>query len=337
MIKKFLSLLFCTTLLVSCSSSDDSKETTGGLNKYDDGVFISNEGNFMSSNGTISYITNDLSSIYNQIFKNANNGQSLGDVVQSIAFDGDLAFVVVNNSNVIEVVNKETFVKIHSITENMSSPRYAVVENEKIFVTHMYANKVTVYNLSDFSYINTIDLSFQPEFLVKNNGKIYVSSNFYADTNAIAIIDASSNTLINTLALDLSINGLTQGDDVVYALGSSSTGSKIYKIDLNGILTSNEINVTNARYLEFDSNNLYFTSNLKIYKTSPTIQNIQELFSVSDNSWSSLYGFEVFDGKVFTSDAKGFTEDGVVTIYSENGTVLKTFRAGLGPNGFYKN
>ena len=337
MIKKIVSLVFCSSLLFSCSSSDDSKENIVGGNKFDDGVFITNEGNFMSSNATISYITEDLSSIYNQIFKNANNGQGVGDVAQSIAFNEDLAFVVVNNSNVIEVVNKETFKKIHTITEQMSSPRYALVKNDKIFVTHMYANKVTVYNLSDFSFITSIDLSFQPEMIVEQNDKIYVSSNYYASTNAIAIINPSNNSLINTLAVDLPINGLTQGNNSVYALGTSDSESKIYTIDAQGTIISNTIDVVNARYLEFDLNNLYFTSNLKVYKTSPTIQNTTQLFSVTDNSWSSLYGFEVFDGKIYTSDAKGFTEDGVVTIYSENGSVIKTFRSGLGTNGFFKD
>ena len=61
------------------------------------------------------------------------------------------------------------------------------------------------------------------------------------------------------------------------------------------------------------------------------------LFTVADNSWSTLYGFNVINGKVYTADANGFTAAGIVKISTTTGTELKTVSAGMGPNSFYSN
>ena len=50
----------------------------------------------------------------------------------------------------------------------------------------------------------------------------------------------------------------------------------------------------------------------------------------------NLYGFNVIDGKIYTSDAS-FTGDSKVNIYNTSGTLLKTLTTGIATNGFYKN
>lgn len=339
MIKKFLSLAAISIFLFSCSSDDDST-TAIYETDYSDGIFIVNEGNFGTPNASVSSVSADLTNVSNNIFQNANNGRALGDVAQSMTFSGDYAYIVVNSSNVVEVVNKHDFTSIATISEEMSSPRYAVVENNKLYVTQMatQAKKVTVYNATTFEYIQSIDLGFQPELIVEENDKIYVSANTFSTSNKLAIINPTTDTVEETLTFDAAINGLTTGNDQVFVLTTNASETIISKIENNVVTTASTHNVGNARYLEFDTNKLYFTSNLNIYEVATTANaNATVLFTVTDNSWSSLYGFEVFDGRIFTSDAKAFTEDGVITIYNTAGTILKTFRSGVGPNGFYKD
>lgn len=63
------------------------------------------------------------------------------------------------------------------------------------------------------------------------------------------------------------------------------------------------------------------------------------LFTVSNSvdPYSNLYGFSVVNDRIFVSDANGFTEDSKVSVYSTNGSLLKTFTAGKGTNGAYWN
>ena len=61
------------------------------------------------------------------------------------------------------------------------------------------------------------------------------------------------------------------------------------------------------------------------------------IFSVADNGYSTLYGFNVIDGLIYFSDAKGFTQASEVSIYTPSGIRIKTFLSGIGTNAFYKN
>src|SRR5690606_29543929 len=103
-------LVLALSLLVlsfSCSSDDDSnqQEPQGA---YENGILITNEGNYGQGNGTVTFISDDFSYAEQKVFFNV-NGTLLGDTAQSIGFYEDLAYIVVNNSQKIEVVNRYTF------------------------------------------------------------------------------------------------------------------------------------------------------------------------------------------------------------------------------------
>src|SRR5690554_1660141 len=112
--RKILVPMFAITILYSCSNSDDDQFIDPDA-KYFNGFFITNEGNFNKTNGTISHLSSDFNSVSNDVFRNA-NGRGLGDVVQSMVVHGDYAFIIVNNSNTIEVVEKNTFKSVYTIT-----------------------------------------------------------------------------------------------------------------------------------------------------------------------------------------------------------------------------
>jgi len=336
--KKFFGIALLASLLFSCSSHDDNSNTTDLNSNYHEGIFLTNEGNFGKANASISWIDKSLTSIKNNIF-DQENGSNLGDVAQSMTFNDDLAYLVVNASNVVEVVHKNTFKKIATITQNIVEPRYAVVENDLLYVTNSNQT-VTVYNATNFQYIQSIALDFNPEHIVESNNKLYVVSNSWTVPATVAVINLPTYQVEKTINFPSAINGLTEEDGNVYVLTTSARNSTIETLSGTAHLTTSTLPQTDARYLSEDQGNLYFTSNLGIYAVAiaqlvPNA-NAVELFKVSDNSWSSLYGFNVFDGKFFTADAKGFTEASEITIYTVNGTILTTFKGGIGTNGFYQ-
>ena len=93
-------------LTISCflitSCEDDNNQPAG---EFENGTFVVNEGNFQDADGTISFINPNDGVVKQDLFGSVNNGLALGDVVQSMTIDEDHAYVVVNNSNKIEVVN----------------------------------------------------------------------------------------------------------------------------------------------------------------------------------------------------------------------------------------
>ena len=94
--------LLSIIIILSGCSKDNPDPTING--NYENGYFITNEGNFGSANGSISYV-DEYGSATNDVFL-SNNSFPLGDVVQSMSIINKNAYIVVNNSSKIEVAYK---------------------------------------------------------------------------------------------------------------------------------------------------------------------------------------------------------------------------------------
>src|SRR5690554_7195348 len=79
--KKLIIPFFALATLYSCSNSDDDAIPVNPDEKYLNGFFITNEGNFGKADGSVSHLSADFNTVSNDIFKTS-NGRGLGDVVQ---------------------------------------------------------------------------------------------------------------------------------------------------------------------------------------------------------------------------------------------------------------
>lgn len=336
----YLGIIASAFLFASCSNDDDNNNDAP-LGVYDNGVLILNEGNFGTPNASVSYISNDLATFQNDIFKLVNTPAVLGDVAQSLSFKDEKAFIVINNSNEVEVVNRYTFKSLGTITEKLENPRYSVVLNDKLYVTNAISKAVTVYDAKTFAYIASIPVGKTVEKIVTANGKLYVTNAAYGSGKEVTVINASNNTISKTLILEDGINSIEENNGNVYVLAGNSTGSKLYKINSS---TDNSTSIESttlkgALNMDIDGDKIYYTKGTGVYAINLNATTFSDtaLFSVKDSSWSTFYGFGVIDGNIYSGDANGFTADGTVTVYSSTGSVLKTLTVGIGPNGFYSN
>ncbi|WP_289662712.1 YncE family protein [Flavobacterium panacagri] len=336
----YLGIIASAFLFASCSSDNDDNNDVP-LGAYDNGVLILNEGNFKDVNASVSYLSNDLATFQNDIFKVVNPTAVLGDVAQSLSFSNDKAFIVVNNSNEVEVVNRYTLKSLGTITEKLENPRYSVVLNDKLYVTNAISKAVTVYDAKTYAYLNSISIGKTSEKIVTANGKLYVTNAAYGSGSEVTVINPSTNAVTTTLTLENGINSIEANNGTVYVLAGNSTKSKLFKINTStDTATSIEsTTIKGALNMDIDGDKIYYTQGLGVYamNLSATAFSDKALFSVADNDWSTFYGFGVIDGKIYSGAANGFTADGTVTVYSSTGAVLKTVTAGLGPNGFYSN
>jgi len=336
--KKLIIPFFALATLYSCSNSDDDAIPVNPDEKYLNGFFITNEGNFGKADGSVSHLSADFNTVSNDIFKTS-NGRGLGDVVQSLVVHGDYVFVIVNNSNTIEVVNKKTFKSVHTITEGLSTPYYGVIANNKLYVTSLYDATVSVYNAETFAFIKKIELDHTATNIVATNDYVYAANGFYSGGTAIEIIDPATDTNTVDLSLDTKINGISVNGQFVYVLETDEEASKITRIDGTSFNGSVTLSQTNARYLVADGSNLYYTAGTGVYKLPDSLTEAgNKLFDITEaeDGFSTFYGFNVLNGNVFSSDAKGFSDNGTVSIYKEDGTKIKEFTTRIGPGGFYR-
>lgn len=356
--KLFLATLFGVIFMISCTPDDKVVEQYQPKGSYDSGVLVLNEGGFQVGNSSVSYISFDLNTTQNNIFSDVNNGLALGDTAQNIGFNGDLAFIVVNASNKIEVVNRYTMVKVATITSGLKNPRYIAFANGKGYVTNWGVRTVAtddfvaVLDLTNYTVTSSISVSQNAEKIISDNGKLYVAHDNYADSNLVTVINASTNMVIgNPITVEYGPNSLSVNNGFLWvscsgkSYSTADTSAKVFKINLSDLTTTvlsySDIN-KHISQCQLYSNALYYTIDKGIYKYNLTDLQLPTTALFTSNA-TTIYGFGVSNNKVYVGDAKDYSSSGSVYVYSLGsdgqtvGMLLKNSAVGVIPNGFYFN
>lgn len=344
-ITRFFLMAFASSILiVSCSDTNDGINPQLPLGAYDNGVLIVNEGN--GAAGSISYVSNDLVTVGQDVFGSVNPGKGIGGYVQSMFFDGDRAFIISNGSSKITVVNRYTFEFIASIDSGFKVPRYGVVENGKAYVTNLNTfgsltdDYVSVVNLNTLQVESTIAVNAIADKITAENGKLYITNGTYGEGSTVTIINASTKTIESTIDVGISPNSMEKENGFLYVLcGNYADNSKLVKINLATSQKVSEITMTglvNAQNFNIEGPKMYFTIDSVVYSENLAATAISStpLFT---STATTLYGFNVENGRIFVGDAKNYASDGEVFIYNTSGILQKQFSVGLIPNGFYFN
>lgn len=341
-LKPLLLALTIGFFFASCSSDDDGGVTPElPQGDFDLGYIVANEGNFGSPNASVSFIDADLMTVENSIFEAVNPSENLGDVLNHIAFGDENAFLVMNNSNKIVVVNRFSFEYVTTLTESIALPRYAVVENGKLFVSNSQSQDIAVYDTSDFSFITSIAIDKPVELLKADAGKLFVQNASFGTGNEITVINTDTNEITSTLTIDGVLNSIEDEDGILYALHSEgiskfnmSTASLIETINF-----SREIEKPSKLNIEDDK--IFFITGSQVYASdlNATEIGVTPLFDteVEGNSFTVGYGFSVENGNIFYSDVNGFTADSELLIYDYSGNLVQTLTTGVGTNAVYFN
>ncbi|GAA4322270.1 hypothetical protein GCM10023115_50270 [Pontixanthobacter gangjinensis] len=323
--------------------------------EFESGIFVLNEGNFGSANASVSFINMNEGQNKAQVF-NSINGYSLGDTAQSIEMHESMALIVVNVSNKIEVVNRYTFQSLGSIQSNLDNPRFAEVVGERIFVTNwgdgMDAEDdfVSVFNLSDLSFIDSIPVSEGPEKIIASGEKLFVAhKGGFSFNNIVSQINAESLIVETEIEVgDVPVSIVLDGNDLwVLSSGKPSyadneTAGQLSKIDVitNEVTESYEYPQSDMHpaNLKLSGNKAYFTIDKAVFELTPG----EELPATSKFEMEEvevLYGFEIYQNMIYVASPHlDFTGDGSLYIYDlSEGRLIEKFTTGINPNGIYFN
>lgn len=343
-------------LAVSCTSDDREtlKEETPPSGDYAQGIFILNEGGFGYSNASVSFLDAD-GKIYNSIYSNVNNS-NLGDTAQSMGFAGENAYIVVNNSSTVEVVNRNSFQHIATVSNMIVNPRYIVFEGNKGYISNWGdPNNVTddylaVLNLETNLVEAKISVAEGPEKLLVHNGKIYVAhKGGYGYGNTISVIDIASQSLLASIPVADVPDGMVIKNDFLYAICSGKpsytrdeTLAKLFKINLQNNSVESTLTFpqgSHPGHLELENESLFYVMDNSVYSLS--LSNFQlsqnPLFEPTSDGVELLYGFKVNQGNIYVSDAKDYVSNGEVFIYNFTGDLQQKHTVQIIPNSFYFN
>jgi hypothetical protein len=338
-------------LFAACEDEENNEEFNG----YRYGVFIVNEGSYLSNNGSISYFDPDSGTLVNNLFETV-NGRPLGDVVQSLGFAGDKAYILVNGSGKVEIVDRETY-KSETEPIHVSYPRYfQAVDTQKGYLTSgNMQGYVFIIDLDNNRIHDSIQVGFGPENMVKLGNYIYVAnSGGWGVDSTLSIIDIEKDSVTGTfkvgdipsdMALDSEYNlwvyckgYASYNSNPPYDL-ISETASRLVKINTGtnmilweGIVGSAGDYAGTPPKLAAgaDGNILYYLRPDGVYKIG------------AGNP--SLPGDRILEGSFYGLDVNPLTGDLYVfqSSFTGNGTMFivdpvtgdkDSFTVGIGPNG----
>ena len=361
--KFFLAAFAGSLLFVSCSDDDNLTPIELPLGSYDNGVLVLNQGGFGHGDASMSYISNDLSVYQDDIFSVVNPDLELGDTAQDVAFYNEFAYIILNVSNKIEIVNRYTMKSVGTIETGLNNPRYMAVVNGKGYVTNWGDAVVTtddyvaVINLSSNTITSSIPVIEGPERIIENNGKLYVAqTGGYGYGNKITVINPSSNTVATTITVGDVPNGMQVKDGNLWvscggkpSYAPTETAGSLVKINL----ANNTVTATLAfpaitqhpSNLVIDGDNAFYTVDSGVYKMALNASEVPSApaFTTTSQGVYGVYSFAIKSNRIFVGDAGDYNSAGKVYVYSQGnsgetiGELKESFTVGVVPAGFYFN
>lgn len=347
-----LALTASVALLFSACKKENNPQPTG---EFDSGVFITNEGPFQNGSGTITFWNRQTGETQQNVFKNANNGEDLGNVVQYMAVVAGQAYIVVNNSGKLVIADAANMQKTGEIS-GLFMPRYVLpLSGSFAFVSQWGADglngSVATVDLSTNSVVETIPTGSGAEhMLVKGNEMYVLNSGGFGRDSTISIIDLDTRKVTQTIVVGDNPNSYAvdrNGFIWVACTGHTedfsdpnnplNTKGRLVKIDDKTVVASYELpNGTGKLIIDTNGARLYYLDNQfggNIFAFDITQTAISDAPFIEGSYYALAY--DGFEEALLASDAADFTSNGKAVFFDKDGNEIRTIDAGIIPGNFW--
>ncbi|HTF19066.1 MAG TPA: DUF5074 domain-containing protein [Chryseolinea sp.] len=345
---RILSIVFVGLSIFAVSCDDDDNKPSG---QFADGVFVVNEGNFNSANGTVTHFSN-ANVTTQDLFGAVNNGRALGDVVQSMTIYDNVGYIVVNNSKKIEVVTASTFESLYTI-DGLELPRYFTVDNGVGYVTEWVnftdPGRVSVIDLNTHAVIDQITVEGGAENMLVDGDLLYVSNSF---TETVSVIDLDAGEVIKTITVTASPSDLLKdangkiwvvcggqyagNDGALVQIDPSKSNQPAEESVIRTIELGMNLGIPAKAAISPDRLDIFYITGNKVYKFNVSGTTAPANTLISEANATNFYGIGI-DRKtnvLYVADAAGFSSSGTVFRYELSGAAIDHFTAGIGPGAF---
>jgi YVTN family beta-propeller protein len=323
------------------------------------GMYLLNEGNMNSNKASLDYLDYTKGVYSRNIYGQANADvvKGLGDVGNDAGVYGSKLYVVVNNSNKVEVLDVKTAKRIAVI--DVINCRYVVFYGNKAYVSaylgtvgdpHAPNGIVAEIDTATLTITRKVTVGRQPEQIAIVNGKLYVAnSGGYTPSNyerTVSVVDL--NTFTETKRIDVAIN-LDQmkadryGDIYVTSRGDYyNIQPDLYVIDTQTDQIKKDFKIP-VSSLCINGDTAYFYSTAFSYITGKntitynminvrdeTVLNRQFITDGTDKLIAIPYGIAVNPetGDIYVTDAENYVTPG--TLYCFDGSGKKKWSVTTG-------
>ena len=317
--------LFSLLGVLGYSCKTENQPGLQTLNTQAQDIILLNEGNFNWGNASISIYNSTQKSIQNNVFKTA-NGISLGDVAQSAQLINGEWWIVVNNSGKIEVLDSSSF-KVKKTISGFNSPRYLSLHQNKVYVTDLYSNQVSVVNPFTYSIDDRISLSGWTEHIASNGNDLYVINR---DSNALYKLNVNQDNFFKVQSNYTPISLSTSQNGLYY---TQSKGDQLLRINLNA------------------NDTIFYNDMVKVDRVCWNKKGDmgyalvgKELFKLNDKGYftsflklnqENIYALDCVNEFIIISDAQDFVKKSITYFYDLEGKLHDQQTTGVLTNSAY--
>ena len=314
-------------------------EDSNTKNQSEELTFISNEGNFGSSNGSVSVFRSG---------KLIQEIKDIGDVVQSILVHKEKLFVLVNNSHLLKIYQiSDDGLELPgiSVSTEGSGPREMVVENNKLYFTNYYTQDVKVLNLSTYYIEDSISLDGLPESIVSDGANLWVAINMnsdYSSASSVVKINIESGKVTKAYEVGKGPQQLLIDENQLwisrtyYSPHFTETYYGTSKIDMKSeavsILDYGKGTVCGGDVFQFN-NQAFRTYNGGAAPLNADLS-LQPLSKIGSYNSNHLYSANGFDEKLFLGITSDYTAPDTVYVHNSLGEVEEELIVGASPGDY---
>ena len=331
-------------------------------------MFLLNEGNMGSNKCTVDRYDYSTGTYIRNIFGEYNPDvvMELGDGGNDIGVYGGKLYIVVNQSNLVEVMDASTFRHITQISipngrnlafcggrvyvSSYAGAAYGDTEHRKGFVAEIDTLSMQV--------VGTCEVGYQPEEMVVYGSKLYVAnSGGYCAPDydrTVSVIDLTTFEVVKTIDVDVNLHRM-ELDAERGLIFVSSRGdyyeipSSMYVIDTQTDNLIMHISDLPCADMALSGDSLYVYSTEFSYETYQTVmsytvydiarQTVVTRNFITDGTETQImypYGIAVNpeNGDIFIADAKDFMTPGTLYCYGRDGRFKWSVMTGDLPGHF---
>ncbi len=327
--------IFLIFLLSACDKDLIGPQYEIGNSSNQGRIYILNEGNFGSGNGSITQYDINSQTSANGIFQ-AQNGIPLGDIPQDMIRLGDEYWISVNNSG--KVLICDTNFNLLNQIMGLGSPRFLKAFGNKVLCTDLYGNGIHVLDPNSYTktgFIPIADWTEQLEVVANecwvsgvNTGQVYIINQQYMLEDSIALNKGPGKAIKdqNDFVWVLCSGGYQLEQPILYQINPQNK-QVLQQHNFGGINNSpGSLQVNDAKdSLFFISGGVWSTS---IYNAG--------VFTSLYNQNHTYYGFKYLgQNLMMLTDAKNYAINGWAYVLSSNGSLIDSLECDIIPGTIF--
>jgi hypothetical protein len=353
---RFLFLAFIAVIFITGCSKERIREKPVDppdpidSTSFKSGIFVVNEGNFNWGNASVTYIDRTTGDDYNNLFQTVNE-RPLGDVAQSMKTFNNKGYIIVNNSNTVEVVSLDDFKSVASI-KGFSAPRYLeVIDSSKAYVTNMKGD-ISVVDLNSSQITKTIPTGEWTEAMIRYQSYIFVTcvGKFSESTTKrkakLLVINTKDDRIVDSIQTGKEPLGIvidkkekiwvlsTGGWDNVEPATLIRVNPDLMQVEKVFVFPASQ-SVPSRLSINPSGDTLYFLKN-GVFQMPVTAGDLpSDPFIQAGGKLFYGLGIDPANGTLWTTDAVDYVSNGKAYHYSQSsGTLIGSFETGRIPGSF---